>query len=121
MKSKKRIFGIVLSAIFVSLGAFGVENPSFPGGQAALEKYLSENMQYPSYARENGVEGVVTVGFEVGLDGSINNAKILKFVDPDLEKEALRLVQGMPKWEPAQEDGNPVESSAEVRIPFILE
>lgn len=97
------------------------ELPSFPGGDSALEKYISSNLSYPAYAKENGVEGVVTVGFTVGTDGSISNAKILKMVDPDLEKEALRLINAMPSWEPAEKDGSPIEAPAQVNVPFILE
>ena len=96
-------------------------NPSFPGGEEALKKYVNENTKYPEIAQENGVEGVVTVGFMVMTDGSLQELKILKFVDPDLEKEALRVVGGMPAWIPAEKEGTPVESPAKVEVPFILE
>ena len=115
---------IISTSIGIGLFAFGLmaaDKPSYPGGEAALNKYLTENLKYPSYAAENGVEGVVTVGFLVMPDGSIKNAKVVKLVDPDLEKEALRLVNGMPAWVPAEEGGVSVEAPASVNVPFILE
>lgn len=117
----KKIF-VLLSILSCMIPAMRAgDTPTFPGGKAALDKYIAANMKYPDYSRENGVEGVVTVGFLVGTDGSINNPKIVKLVDPDLEKEALRLVNGMPAWEPAVKNGQPVEATAEVSVPFILE
>lgn len=96
-------------------------NPQFPGGENALKKYLDENTRYPEIAKENGVEGIVMVGFMVMPDGSLQNLKVEKFVDPDLEKEALRVVGAMPAWIPAEEGGNPIEAPGKVSIPFILE
>ena len=86
-----------------------------------MEKYISENLKYPAFAKDNGVEGVVTIGFLVETDGSLKNPKVVHLVDPDLEKEALRLVNGMPAWIPADKDGTPVAAPAQVNIPFVLE
>lgn len=121
MKNFKRyIFAAVALAGFC-LFSHAETNPSFPGGEGALKKYLEENTKYPEIAKENGVEGIVMVGFVVMTDGSLRELKIVKFVDPDLEKEALRVVGGMPAWIPAEKDGSPVEAPAKVDVPFILE
>ena len=103
------------------LSAYAADVPTFPGGDEALKKYISEHTVYPEIARENGVEGVVTVGFLVNTDGSLSEIKIIKFVDPDLEKEAIKVVTGMPAWIPAEKDGVPFEAPSNVAIPFILE
>lgn len=96
------------------------DKPTFPGGEEALNKYISDNLVYPEAAKENGVEGIVTVGFIVKIDGSIGTIKIVRMVDPDLEQEAIRLVKNMPAWIPADKDGTPVDAPAEVAVPFVL-
>ena len=113
---------ILLAFIFLlgCLSIYADTNPSFPGGEQALNKYLTENVKYPAIAMENGVEGVVLVGFLVTADGQIQNAKIVKFIDPDLEKEALRVVLAMPAWLPAEQNGVAIEAPAQVSVPFIL-
>ena len=103
------------------LFSFADTPPSFPGGDNALKKYVEENTRYPEIAKENGVEGIVVVGFLVMTDGSLQEIKVVKFVDPDLEKEAVRVVNGMPNWIPAEKDGAKVEAPAKVDVPFILE
>lgn len=117
MKPILTIALLLLSGIF----AFADEKPSFPGGDEALKKYVAENTRYPELAKENGVEGIVVVGFIVLPDGSLNEAKIIRFIDPDLEKEALRVVMGMPAWIPAEKGGTPIEAPAKVEVPFLLE
>lgn len=107
--------------LFAGLIGFADNKPSFPGGESALNKYISDNLRYPEIAKENGVEGIVAVSFLVLPDGSLQNIKIVRFIDPELEKEAVRIVQGMPAWIPAEKDGTPVEAPSEVDIPFILE
>ena len=100
---------------------FADDKPSFPGGEEALKKYIAEKTVYPEIDKENGIEGIVEIGFIFAADGSLNNLKVLKFVDPDLEKEALRVVGGMPAWIPAEKDGTPIEAPSKVDVPFILE
>ena len=78
------------------------QNPSFPGGNEALMKWLSENLTYPKSAQENGIQGRVLVEFVVNKDGSIVEPKVLRRVDPALDKEALRIVKMMPKWLPGR-------------------
>lgn len=116
----KKIFAILAMGM-VSLGMFAADVPEFPGGDAAMNKYISENTKYPAIAKENGVEGIVVVGFIVNTDGSLKNVKVAKFIDPELEKEAIRVVSGMPAWIPAEKNGIPVEAPSKVEIPFILE
>lgn len=113
---------LILTGILMigSLIAFADDKPSFPGGDAALKKYIESNTHYPEIAKENGVEGIVVVGFMVMPDGSLQEVKIVKFIDPDLEKEAIRVVNGMPAWIPAEKEGSPVKAPAKVDIPFIL-
>ena len=117
MKKILAIVALMLSTMYVR----AQDQPSFPGGAEALTKYLAENTKYPEIAKENGVEGIVVVGFMVASDGNLNNLKVLKFVDPDLEKEAMRVVGGMPAWIPAEKDGTPIEAPSKVEVPFILE
>lgn len=94
--------------------------PSFPGGDEALMQYLADNVCYPENAAEMGIEGVVTVEFTVKADGSIADAKIVRMVDPDLEEEALRLVNSMPRWTPASDNGTPTEARYSLPIKFRL-
>ena len=102
-------------------GMFADDKPSFPGGEGALKKYITDNTHYPSVSKENGVEGVVDVAFIVATDGSLQQLKVVRLVDPDLEKEALRVVGSMPAWIPAEKNGTPIEAPSQVEIPFILE
>lgn len=94
--------------------------PSFPGGEEALTTYLTENIQYPEIAAENGIEGVVTLDFLVKSDGSIGEVKIVRMVDPDLEDEAIRVVKAMPKWEPGTNNGVAVDAWFRLPIKFRL-
>lgn len=116
----KKILGI-LAMVMAPLFMSAEDKPSYPGGEEALAKYLSENVRYPEISKENGVEGIVVVGFTVNTDGSLANLKVVKFVDPDLEKEALRVVGGMPAWVPADKDGSAVAAPAQVDVPFLLD
>ncbi len=95
--------------------------PEFPGGEMALRKYIAKHVKYPVIAQENGVQGKVYVTFVVGKDGSINNARIARGVDPSLDKEALRVVNGLPRWKPGKQRGKPVNVSYTVPINFVLQ
>ena len=96
-----------------------VERPgSFPGGDAAMLKWIKENLIYPESARINGITGRVFVSFIIEKDGSISDVTILKGVDPDLDKEAVRLVTKMPRWTPGKNDGVPVRSYFRLPITF---
>ena len=99
-----------------------VENmPDFPGGQAALMQYLAKNIKYPTIAQENGTQGRVIVQFVVNRDGSIVDAKVVRSVDPYLDKEALRVINTMPKWKPGMQRGKPVRVKFTVPVMFRLQ
>lgn len=115
----KKLLFIILASLGISASGIAADVPTFPGGDEALKKYISENTRYPQIAIDNGVEGVVVVGFMVNTDGTLQDLKVLKYVDPDLEKEAIRVVGGMPAWIPAEKDGTPIEAPSKVEIPFI--
>ncbi len=95
--------------------------PEFPGGEAALRTWLGKNVNYPTIAQENGIQGKVYVSFVVGKDGSVSNAAVARGVDPSLDKEALRVVNSMPKWKAGMQRGKPVNVSYTVPINFVLQ
>lgn len=96
------------------------EMPQFPDGPSALFEYLSNNLQYPVVAEENGVQGRVIVIFIVEKDGFISNAKVVKSVDSSCDKEAIRLVESMPNWIPGKQNGEPVRVKYTVPVTFRL-
>lgn len=99
-----------------------VEQPAeFPGGQAAMMKWLSNNIRYPESAQANGIHGRVVVKFVVEKDGSIGSPSIVKGVDRDLDQEALRVVKRMPKWQPGKNNGQPVRSYFNLPVTFRLQ
>ncbi len=95
-------------------------NPVFPGGDRSLGEYLNRNLRYPVVAEENGVQGTVTVQFVVGKDGIVSNARVVKSVDPSLDREALRLVNNMPRWTPASNQDGPFASQQTITINFKI-
>lgn len=95
--------------------------PMYPGGDAALMGYLHDNIKYPTVAAENGVQGRVVVGFVVERDGSITDVNILRGVDPSLDREAMRVVKSMPRWNPGKQNGSAVRVKYQVPVSFRLE
>ncbi len=95
--------------------------PSFPGGPSALMQYLSSNIKYPVVAEENGVQGRVVCTFVVERDGSITDVRVIRSVDPSLDKEAVRVVKGMPKWIPGKQNGSAVRVKYTVPVTFRLQ
>lgn len=95
--------------------------PSFPGGSSALFSYLSQNIKYPVVAEENGIQGRVIVSFIVEMDGSISNVRVVKSVDPSLDREAQRVVRSMPRWTPGKQRGAPVRVKYTVPVTFRLQ
>ena len=95
--------------------------PSFPGGAEALFRFLNSNMRYPEVAEENGVQGRVLVTFIVERDGAISDVKVAKSVDPSLDKEAVRIIKSMPRWNPGTQDGKPVRVKYTVPVTFKLQ
>lgn len=92
--------------------------PTFPGD---INKWLGKNVKYPVIAQENNIQGRVTVQFVIEKDGSITDVKVLRSVDPSLDKEAVRVVKSMPKWKPGKQRGKPVRVSYTVPINFRLQ
>jgi len=95
--------------------------PSFPGGMAALNAYLRDNIKYPVVAAENGIEGKVIVQFVVGKDGSISNVTVARSADASLDKEAIRVVKSMPKWTPGKQNGTTVNVKYTCPVTFRLQ
>ena len=95
--------------------------PSFPGGPSALMEWLSNNVKYPLVAQENGVQGRVVVSFVVERDGSITDVKVVRGVDPSLDKEASRVVRAMPRWIPGKQNGSAVRVKYNVPVAFRLQ
>ena len=94
--------------------------PSFPGGDAELMKFLHDHMKYPAVAEENGIQGRVICTFVVERDGSITDVKVIKSVDPSLDKEAIRVLKSMPKWIPGKQNGSAVRVKYTVPVTFRL-
>ena len=94
------------------------EAPHFPGGQTALEAYLKENVRMPD---EECVIGRVIVSFNIGKDGTISDAKVVKSLSPACDKEALRVVKAMPKWHPGKQLGKVVITKYSLPIIFRAE
>lgn len=97
------------------------QQAEFPGGMAALMKWLGNNIRYPESAQANDIQGKVTVRFVVEKDGSIGAVNILKGVDKDLDKEAIRVVKKMPKWQPGKNNGVAVRSYFNLPVVFKLQ
>lgn len=97
------------------------QQAEFPGGQAALMKYLSNNIRYPESAQQNDIQGRVIVKFVVEKDGSIGAVTIAKGVDKDLDREAIRVVKRMPKWQPGKNNGVAVRSYFTLPVTFKLQ
>jgi len=95
--------------------------PSFKGGDAALMEWLSKNIKYPVVAEENGIQGRVVATFVVERDGSITDVKVVKSVDPSLDKEAVRVLKAMPKWIPGKQNGQAVRVKYTVPVTFRLQ
>lgn len=96
------------------------QQPEFPGGQAAMMKWIGNNMIYPEAAQQNYIQGKVIVKAVIEKDGSISNVKVVKGVDKDLDHEAVRVVQGMPKWTAGKMNGIPVRCYFLLPITFKL-
>ena len=94
--------------------------PHFPGGAASLMRYLSENIRYPIQAQMEGISGRVVVSFVVEPDGTFSDLRVIRSVDPILDKEALRVVRDMPRWIPGKQDGKPVPVRYNVPVSFRL-
>lgn len=100
---------------------FVEQSPVFPGGgDVALLKWINSHLRYPEKARENGVQGTVLLRFVVTKTGSVGDVQILKHVDPDLDREAVRVIKELPKLKPGRHDGEPVNVWFQVPVRFQL-
>ncbi len=105
----------------VLLGVVEEIQPEFPGGIEAMYKFIQDNLQYPRLALENAIEGKVYVTFVVEEDGSITNPRILRDIGGGCGREALRVVNLMPKWKPGeQQPGKPVRVQYNLPVEFVL-
>ncbi len=99
-----------------------VEQPAeFPGGRSALAKWLSNNLRYPEVAQANNIQGRVVVKFTVEKDGSISNPTVVRGVDKDLDREAIRVVKKMPRWNAGKNNGVAVRSYFNLPVNFKLQ
>ena len=96
------------------------EMPMFPGGEVALLAFISDHTQYPEVAKENNIQGKVIVRFCVTSKGGVDKVEILKSVDPELDKEAIRVVKTLPTFKPGKQGGKPVPVWFMVPINFTL-
>ena len=94
--------------------------PGFPGGDAELMKYIRDNLKYPVIAQELGIQGRVILRFVVSKTGEVGDIKVLRSVDPNLDKEAIRVVQSMPRWIPGKQNGNAVPVYFTLPVSFKL-
>lgn len=95
--------------------------PTFPGGERDLLKFLSENIKYPALARENNIQGKVALSFVIAKDGSVTDVQILKDIGGGCGKEAIRVVNSMPKWSPGEANGYPVKVRYTLPVDFRLQ
>jgi TonB family C-terminal domain len=96
------------------------EMPMFPGGETALLTYIGEHTNYPEVAKENNIQGRVIVRFCVTSKGGVSQVSVLKGVDPELDKEAMRVVSTLPAFKPGKQGGKPVPVWYMVPITFTL-
>ena len=94
--------------------------PEFPGGMTEYMKWLTRNLRYPDIARSLKIQGKVVVQFIVNQDGSIADAKVVKSVNPHLDREAMRVIRMMPSWKPGIQDNKPCKTMVAVPIVFKL-
>lgn len=95
--------------------------PSFPGGEKALMQYIKDNTYYPKEMCEGAAQGRVMVGFVINEDGSIIDVKVLRSLTPELDEVAVKIVKGMPKWNPGKQNGKAVKTKYTVPVSFRTE
>lgn len=95
--------------------------PTFPGGERELLKFLAENIQYPALARENNIQGNVALTFVVNKDGQVSDIAILRDIGGGCGKEAVRVMNAMPRWSPGEANGHPVKVRFTLPVRFRLE
>lgn len=97
------------------------QQPQYPDGEAAMLKFIYDNIKYPAVARDNGVEGTVYVRFVVEKDGSITDVQVVRDIGGGCGEEAMRVVKKFPKWNPGKQRGRPVRVQFNLPVKFKLE
>ncbi|MBW6536225.1 MAG: TonB family protein [Mariniphaga sp.] len=98
------------------------EMPEFPGGEAALNQYIANTINYPESAKKNGIQGRVYVTFRISKEGKVSDAKVARSIYPALDEEAVRVVGSLPNWKPGKQNGQPVEvAGLGIPVDFELE
>ena len=95
--------------------------PEYPGGDQALMEFLSKHIKYPTVAQESGIQGKVILGFVVSKRGKVEDVQILRSLDPNLDKEALRVVKLLGHWIPGEQDGKKVAVRYTLPVVFRLQ
>lgn len=96
------------------------QKAQFPGGDAAMYKWIAENINYPAQAAEEGISGKVVVQMVIEKDGSISNVKVVRGKHPELDAEAVRVVKAMPRWSPGRNNGHAVRVTYMLPITFSV-
>ena len=102
-------YQIGIDSVYAFIGSDGVKMPEFPGGEEALMKYIQSHIYYPPMAAKNNIQGKVLVEFVVKKDGSVGRVKVVRSVDKDLDKEAIRVCKLLPKFTPGRKKGIDVD------------
>jgi protein TonB len=113
-KPKEEVKQVVENKVF----DIAEQMPSFKGN---VNQWLASNLSYPAVAAENGVQGRVIVQFVVEKDGSVSNVQVVRSVDPALDREAVRVVKSMPKWNPGMNNGQPARVKYTLPVTFKLQ
>ena len=96
------------------------EMPMFPGGDSTLLAYISQNTKYPENAKKNNIQGRVIIRFCITAKGNVNRVNVLKGVDPEIDAEAIRVVNSLPAFKPGKQGGKPVPVWYMVPVTFTL-
>jgi len=128
-----KVFKFFVSVLFLflafAIGSYAQESDickepdvmaEYPGGNDALISFISENVKYPEECKNNKIQGKVFVSYVIDKNGKVTNSKIERGVDPLLDKEALRVVNSMGKWNPGTKDGKAVNVQFTLPINFAL-
>lgn len=100
---------------------FADQMPEFPGGEQALRRFIAAAVRYPLVAQENGVEGTVFLSFVIDEEGQVTQIAVMRGVNSSLDKEAVRVVQNMPRWKPGRQAGRTVKVQYQIPIVFQLQ
>lgn len=115
------IGGIIETEIDSTSYRFVEQMPEFPGGNDSLLIYLKNNIQYPENCKKDSISGVVLIEFIIEKDGSVTNVKPIVKAVPELDAEAVRVIENMPKWKPGKQQGKPVRVSMQIPIRFSIQ